>query len=183
MDRTTTEDMVGATRTALHRIAALAGGLDQETWNRAFPEFGDGTIGQHARHTLDHFERFLAGLDDGLVDYDLRDRDVSVERSPALAATRAMEFADRLADEMQLHESTTPLRVRCACSVDGEAVPQDSTVGRELQFLVNHSVHHFAILAAMCRMVGLEPDQDFGIAPSTLRHRSSQGGTADCDSR
>jgi hypothetical protein len=43
-----------------------------------------------------------------------------------------------------------------------------TSVGRELQFLVSHTVHHYAVIAAMLRPQGVEPGADFGVAPSTL---------------
>lgn len=45
-----------------------------------------------------------------------------------------------------------------------------SSVGRELQFLVNHTVHHFAMIRGICQRAGNELDPDFGMALSTLRH-------------
>ncbi|UCF67889.1 MAG: DinB family protein [Acidobacteriota bacterium] len=43
-----------------------------------------------------------------------------------------------------------------------------SSVGRELRFLLSHTVHHFAIIGLMLRMLGGEPPAAFGVAPSTL---------------
>ena len=42
---------------------------------------------------------------------------------------------------------------------------------RELDFLLSHTVHHQALTAIICRLVGVEVDEEFGVAPSTLRHR------------
>ena len=46
-----------------------------------------------------------------------------------------------------------------------------SSVERELQFLRSHTVHHFALIAVILRLSGVEPDEQFGVAPSTLRYR------------
>ena len=43
--------------------------------------------------------------------------------------------------------------------------------GRELLFLISHTVHHFALIAFMLRSFGIEPGDKFGVAPSTLRYR------------
>ena len=50
---------------------------------------------------------------------------------------------------------------------------QTSTIGRELQFLVSHSVHHFAMIRGISQRGGEELDGDFGMAPSTLRYQES----------
>jgi hypothetical protein len=40
-----------------------------------------------------------------------------------------------------------------------------------LQFLLSHTVHHFALMALILRAQGADPGDDFGVAPSTLEHR------------
>ena len=63
--------------------------------------------------------------------------------------------------------------VRTASSPDGAVAWQRSSVGRELQFLVSHTVHHSAMVAASCRVRGLPVSSDYGVAPSTQRHRAA----------
>ena len=52
-----------------------------------------------------------------------------------------------------------------------------STVARELRFLVSHTVHHYALIAMVLRGHGLDPGEEFGVAPSTLAYWSE---TAEC---
>ena len=56
---------------------------------------------------------------------------------------------------------------------DGRTV---GALGRELQFLVSHTVHHAAMIAASCRARGLPTADEYGVAPSTLRHRAAITG-------
>ena len=46
----------------------------------------------------------------------------------------------------------------------------DSSLGRELQFLLGHTVHHNAIVAMILDRHGIELPQGFGVAASTQRH-------------
>jgi hypothetical protein len=55
-------------------------------------------------------------------------------------------------------------------------VDQPSSVGRELLFLSSHTVHHWALVAALLRHQGIEPGVEFGVAPSTLDHRRTSVG-------
>jgi hypothetical protein len=48
-----------------------------------------------------------------------------------------------------------------------------STIGRELQSLSSHTVHHFALIAMSLRAMGIPVEEDFGVAPSTLRYRTA----------
>jgi hypothetical protein len=45
-----------------------------------------------------------------------------------------------------------------------------SSAERELQFLLSHTVHHYALIALMLRTQGYEPGAEFGVAPSTLAY-------------
>ena len=51
-----------------------------------------------------------------------------------------------------------------------------STGRRELQFLLSHSVHHYAIIAMICGQHEIEVPEGFGVAPSTLKYRESTAG-------
>ena len=46
-----------------------------------------------------------------------------------------------------------------------------SSVRRELQFLLSHTVHHHALVKELLRARGRAIGADFGVAPSTLEHR------------
>ena len=46
-----------------------------------------------------------------------------------------------------------------------------STIVRELQFLLSHTVHHFALISTMNSINNVATPENFGIAPSTLVHR------------
>lgn len=82
------------------------------------------------------------------------------------------QIADRLA-AIDAHALDRPLKVRSEQPVDGIPEWCGSTLHRELQFLVSHTVHHYALIVALLGRLSyeLEPEHaDFGIAPSTLAH-------------
>jgi len=84
-----------------------------------------------------------------------------------------MELTCQLAklDASQLPETITVLMDPGADSSDG--IWQSSSLGREFQFLISHTIHHFALIAGLCRLHGVSICNDFGVAPSTLRHRAT----------
>jgi len=49
----------------------------------------------------------------------------------------------------------------------------ETNVGRELAYCVGHAVHHYAIIRLICSHLGIVVPEEFGIAPSTLKYRSS----------
>lgn len=141
----------------------------------ASPEgFAPQRMGGHIRHILEFYECFLAGLTSAQVDYDARRRDLAVETSRCAALERVGALIQRLEQEPGLR-ADSELWVRLEDAAAG--VPEPlllSSVGRELQVLSSHTVHHFALIAMLLRALGLPVDADFGVAPSTLRYWTSQ---------
>ena len=168
----------------LRQGASLLARLDVEQFAEAprlagLPEtaraaFARGAVGAHVRHVLDHYESFLHGLESGRVDYDRREREREVERDPALARERLETCARRL-EALGRSEPDRPLVVRTECA-PGRSREGASSLGRELQFLASHTVHHYALIAVLVRLWGVAPDDDFGVAPSTLAYE--QGAAA-----
>ncbi|MEZ5332784.1 MAG: DinB family protein [Thermoanaerobaculia bacterium] len=145
----------------------LLSGLAREAYV-AEPPISLGTVGGHVRHCLDFYRCFLRGLGDGRVDYDARGRDRAVEESPELALVVLEEVCDELE---RISPEVEDRRLEAVRGTLGAGATDASTVGRELQFLASHTVHHFALIGALLRVQGVDPGPDFGVAPSTLEHR------------
>jgi len=128
-------------------------------------------VGGHIRHCLDFFQSFLAGVATGRIDYEQRERDTLVERDRAFAATklriviselRALQWGGDARVLVHLEgETDASTGAPSWCS---------STVARELQSLLSHTIHHYALVALTLRLQGFEPCEEFGVAPSTLKH-------------
>jgi uncharacterized damage-inducible protein DinB len=50
---------------------------------------------------------------------------------------------------------------------DGRTVRAATTVGRELAFVINHTVHHSALVAVLLEQAGRVRPARFGLAPTT----------------
>jgi hypothetical protein len=165
-----------------HLVAACARVLGQgvelleELDDRLYAETGgppvQSGVGAHFRHCIDFYQSFLAGVASGRIDYDRRERDLLVERDRAFAATKLRIVISELRSLTHVNGEEVVL-----ISLEGEADDSSessrwcrSTVARELQFLLSHTVHHYALVALALRLRGFEPGEEFGVAPSTLRH-------------
>ena len=147
---------------------------DSESFARADDKALSSGIGPHLRHVLDHYRSFLKGVDTGVIDYDDRVRNTVVERDIE-AAKRALGAI--MADLLEL-EAVEDRSVRVMVSSSSEDKGSDvsmSSLVRELQFLASHTVHHYALIAVISRMSGVEPDSSFGVAPSTLKYLQTLG--------
>lgn len=130
------------------------------------------SVGAHFRHILDHYLAFFRGWPVAAVDYEARERDPGLEARRERAVEVLRGIVQQFASWEAMSPSDRPLKVREeADDVAAAATWVASSARRELQFLLSHTVHHYALIAVQCRLLGVEPGRNFGVAPSTLRHR------------
>lgn len=155
----------------LDQLADFVAGLDPGTYQHVSGAYGGNGIGRQVRHILEH--AFVLVYDEsGVLDYEARDRDRTLENS-AEAAARALRRASRELSAMiarrPLEESV--LVAQAFESPSGwERSWTSSTFQRELMALSSHTVHHMALVAMLAAQHGVELDPDFGVAPSTKRY-------------
>lgn len=169
------ELILNDTQVCLEQGINLMKQLSPEGYTGKHPECYNSTIGGHVRHNLDHFLCLQQGLPAGKVDYDARARDEFLENDPAYAAskmTELVEFVQNLAGENL--DRTLHIKMDCGAHHDDVEQWSQSSLRRELQFLISHTIHHYALIATLCSRTGLKLPADFGVAPSTLRFRNSQ---------
>ena len=149
----------------LRQGIALLGRLDDATFRTS--------VGPQLRHCLDFYGSFLRGLDSRRVDYDTRERDPLVESSRRIARERYEEVIAAL-EGISSDTGAAALSVRSEADTlpPGEPEWSASSVRRELQFLLSHTVHHHALVKERRRARGRATGDDFGGAPSTLEHRA-----------
>lgn len=159
--------MIRANQLCLEQALTLLDGLDDAQY--ASPRGNWSPVGAQLRHVIEHYQSLLSGLPGRSVDYDARARDATIEASRHRAGAVVRELIAAL-DGIKALPETTPLRINMTCSPEASATWSGSTLGRELQFLVSHSIHHFALIKLLIAPDGTPLDGDFGIAPSTLSH-------------
>ena len=134
----------------------------------------DDQIGPHLRHIIEHYEALLSGIDHGVIDYDNRSRDRSIEHDPALARARCEALAGGLT-----HRLDRPWPETIAVAFDGGVAGDDrfvsgSTPLRELLFVAGHAVHHYALLRLVLKQRGLNLPESIGKAAATIRYEREQ---------
>lgn len=144
--------------------------LDDDAYPNVRHPFSKYGIGSHFRHSLDFYTSFLKGVEAGRIDYDDRQREERIETDRLTAISRFEATVNRLRELSQL-DNQMPLLVRLEDAGDEEdpSAWSYSSVRRELQSLVSHTVHHYALIAVMLQLNGFEPVAEFGVAPSTLK--------------
>lgn len=172
-------ELIKANLHYLQQAADLVDGIEDGCYARAEPMLHNSTIGGHLRHCLEHYESFTTGIQAGKIDYDARCRDELVESKTCAARERIDAIRQSLENISETRPQTSVLvKMDCggSCAEDDSESTDDrlwhtSTIGRELQFLVSHTVHHFAMIKGICQRAGADLGNEFGVAPSTLRYR------------
>lgn len=142
-------------------------------------EYNKSGIGRHFRHIIEHYFSFI-NEDSGQIDYDARERNLRLENDRLFmissmenvinSLSKMLEIPERLDQEVQVRSNEG--------SGEDNSPLSKSTLRRELQFLISHTVHHYALIGLILKTMGFNPDATFGVAPSTLRYekeKSSEG--------
>lgn len=155
----------------LRQALGLVAEIDHETFVTSPRGLAPHKVGSHLRHVLEFYECFLAGVEIGRIDYDNRKRDEAISNNRYAAASKIRSIISRLEDVAAISgDSFVAVRVENA----ENDVFLRSSVGRELQALSSHTIHHFALIAVTLRVHGFEVDPAFGMSPSTLRYQAAQ---------
>jgi uncharacterized damage-inducible protein DinB len=163
----TTSLAVGPLCALLDDVADVVISLEAATYVAAPMAPLSGSIGQHVRHLVDHVAAFLRGADaEGEIDYDDRQRGTDVEWDPAAAVAMIYRCSQRLG-EMTSRDPEHRVRIRSQLSRDAETTASWSTLGREIAFVVSHTIHHQAIIALLLQADISALPRHFGLAPST----------------
>ena len=126
------------------------------------------SIGDHIRHVLEHYQRFLIGCKEGFIDYDARQHDHRISDDRNFAGSVIEQIVEGL---KELPPEDGVVKVKSKVSSDlAESVPETrSTINRELQYLQLHTLHHFALMAIVLRTQGEDPPASLGFARTMLQ--------------
>ncbi len=143
--------------------------LNDELYTRVASEITHAAVGGHLRHCLDFYDAFLRGFTQGKIDYDLRERNELIEKDRLAASAK---IGNAIAQLQQLPANQDK---ELLVKLEGEQAENmsswnRSSTRRELQFLLSHTIHHYALIAMLLRIQGFQPAADFGVAPSTLKY-------------
>ncbi len=129
----------------------------------------DSSLGKHFRHIINFYENLCAADSQGM-DYDKRLRDPLIEQDPKHAANRLSLLKETLES---WDRGSLPLCPKIKIGSQGdEELYIDTNIQRELKFVLEHTIHHFAIIGLILRKDGYDLPEHFGVAPSTIAHHT-----------
>ncbi len=158
-----------STNPLFNQIEALLRQFSPAEYQLPLASLNQGTLGQHLRHILEFYDCLLKGLEQGVVDYEARVRNLQLEQDPAYALAYLHQMEQQL-----LAASPCDLRSRNTYGLNMPVVCElPTTLERELVYLAEHTVHHLAIVAIGLRtcLPHIVMPKHLGIAESTIRAR------------
>jgi translation initiation factor 2B subunit (eIF-2B alpha/beta/delta family) len=156
-----------ALKQQLENLHQLLIELDDESYCYASPLLTNASIGQHSRHIIELVQCLVNGYEDGLVNYDKRNRDKQIENS-RIHAMNAIQFLFSAIDKKD-KEILVEGSFDDSCSRK-EVVT--SSYSRELIYNIEHAVHHMALIKVALNELKLEiKNEAFGVAYATIQYR------------
>jgi uncharacterized damage-inducible protein DinB len=157
----------------LMQLKELLKRINNENYQKKNEVLSGSSVGQHIRHILEFYLLLVSGSFSGTISYDKRQRDQRIEDSTEFA----IETINHLLKGIETLDLNQKVKFEGDFTTDGS---QDnftaSSVGRELAYCIEHSIHHQAIIKAGLIDMGLPAlaGENFGVAYSTIRYRENQ---------
>jgi hypothetical protein len=152
-------DEIGTTINVINQLDDLSYRLDSPT---------SSSVGEQFRHNLDFLNTFLNGVELGRIDYNRRERDSRVSTSRSYAIERFERVSQRL---KAVSRSTMSQMVSVRSEVAG-SIWLPSSVVREMEFVLSHTIHHHALIAEKLAGQGISTYLALGVSPSTKNYWS-----------
>jgi hypothetical protein len=156
----------------LTQLQDLIKNLQPAQYSQRLTVFNGSSIGGHTRHIIEFYECLLNSLESGIVNYDARLRDLQVEQNRDYALEIIRRNIKKL--EKSIQPNTPISLVQKFGNAPEMRIP--STFCREEAYLIEHSIHHFALIR-----IGVQENfaevpicANFGVAYSTLDFRNAK---------
>ena len=156
----------------LNQLESTVEQLHGEDFNKPSLALSRATLGQHLRHTLEFFLCLEKGFESGIINYDKREHDKSIESDKFLAIATIGGIREFIGKQMM----NKPLTLEVGYERHTEN-PTSVTTNffRELTYNIEHAIHHMAIMKIGVREVApyVKLADHFGVAVSTVRYQES----------
>ena len=152
----------------IDQLIDLLNDIDSTVYKNALQPLHYSTVGQHVRHITEFYLCALKGYENGMVDYDARERNLLIE----IDKDFTVETLDSVKHQLKTLNSDQNLILKSKFGGD-EIMEISSSFFRELTYLIEHTIHHLAIIKIGLNEVYPEINipKNFGVAHSTIRYQ------------
>ena len=151
----------------LHQLEFVLHQLSDEEYTQALTIINHQTIGKHVRHIVEFFQCLI--LADKVICYDDRQRELQIETSIEFTLNCIQQINDGI-DTLDFDQAIVLKQL-----INQQTFQVQSSIGRELIYCIDHSIHHFAIIKMVLKecFPSIKIDENFGIAYSTLNYQAN----------
>lgn len=156
--------LIPSIQKTLNELSQLISQLSSEEYCCPCEGLSNATIGEHSRHIIEMFQCLHNQYDLGVINYDNRKRDFTIQTDTV--------FAKAIIDTIlaQLEKSNKTLQLQQL--IDGEELLIETNYHRELLYNLEHCIHHQALIkVAIIQSNSITVDENFGVARSTIEYR------------
>jgi len=164
------ERLISGAKDVLSQGLNLLSALSPDTYSQVAPAPYNASLGQHYRHMLEHFQCLLRGQLAREINYDARERERALETDLSRAVNTTLEILKVLSSQNSDGLERSCLLINSLGYTDQKVSILNSTLAREYAYCIGHAIHHYAIIRFLCHHFGVKVQDDFGIAPSTLKN-------------
>ena len=126
---------------------------------------GNVTIGNHIRHIIELYIELEKGYENGIVNYDKRQRNYRIETDISFA----LEQLENISNGINRNDKSLLL---VSSFNEDEMIETPTNYARELVYNLEHTVHHMALIrVGLFEISDIKLPTEFGVAASTIKHK------------
>lgn len=146
--------------------------LSNEQYNQKIDTLSSASIGQHVRHVVEMFVCLQDGYTSGVVKYENRKRDITIETSKEIAIDVMNTINASLLNENK------SLVLEAGFDENSDELNKIPTnYFREIAYNLEHAIHHLALIKIGINKVSdTQLPDGYGIASSTIKYRKETAG-------
>ncbi len=141
--------------------------LSSEQYNQKIDTLSGATIGQQVRHVVEMFVCLQDGYGAGIVNYEKRKRDITIETSKDVAL--------KLMENVIASLCTNNKELVLEAGFDensNELNRLPTNYFREIAYNLEHAIHHMALIKiGINKISDIELPEGYGVASSTIKYR------------
>ncbi len=152
------------------QLTDLLNNIESVVYKDALRPLHYSTTGQHVRHITEFYLCLLKGYETGVVDYDARERNLLIE----IDKDFTIEILESIQQNLTNLKSDRLLTLNSYFGGD-EVIEMPTSFFRELTYLIEHTIHHLAIIKIGLNEVypEIKIPKNFGVAHSTIKFRTA----------
>ena len=166
-----TDMLKGTSLQILQQLETGLKTLSQQQYTHCLDE-NTSSIGGHARHIVEFYQalfKFLKGSTEDVLCYDKRQRNQLLETSKDAVLHEVRNLKVRL---VECPDEPVDIHMASIINPNQPMITMRSTLQRELFYLLDHTIHHMALIKMLAERQAVAFERGFGLAQSTKDYES-----------